>query len=76
MIDMFASVGAVSTLTLVGLCIKLARDNGKGFVKQGACHDAMNSINTRIDDLKSHIDTRVDDVCGKVDIIKDFILKK
>ena len=76
MVDIFTLAGAGSTLVLVGLCVKLARDNGKGFVKQGACHDAMNSINTRINDLKSHFDTRVDDVCGKVDIIKDFILKK
>ncbi len=76
MVDIFALAGAGSTLTLVGLCIKLARDNGKGFVKQGACHDAMTSINTRIEDLKDHIDTRISDVCSKVDIIKDFILKK
>ena len=74
--DIFSLIGAGSTLSLVGLCVKLARDNGKAYVKRDVCHDTMDSINTRIEDLKSHIDKRVDDVCGKVDIIKDFVLKK
>lgn len=76
MIDIFSLVGAGSTLAMVGLCIKLAKNNGKSYIKKDACHNSMDSINTRIEDLKDHIDTRVDDVCSKVDIIKDFILKK
>ncbi len=76
MVDIFSLIGAGSTLGLVGLCIKLSKENGKLYVKKDACHDAMDSINTRIEDLKDHIDTRISDVCSKVNIIKDFILKK
>jgi len=76
MVDFPSVVGVTANVALVGLCIKLARENGKNTVSPKDCNDAMQAHHTRIDDLQKHIDTRIDDVCGKINIIKDFILKK
>lgn len=76
--DVYSILGSGAIISLVSLCAKLANGNNKrldDYVKRPDCHDAMNNINIRIDDLKDHIDKRVDDVCGKVDIIKDLVFK-
>lgn len=55
-------IGSGAIIGLVGLCYKISNGN----VKRPECHNAMNSFNKRIEDLKDHIDTRFED-------IKDFI---
>lgn len=58
MIDIFSLIGAGSTLTLVGLCVTLARQNGeklKDYIHRDVCHEAMNNVGTKIDNLKEDI---------------------
>jgi len=64
----FEYVGAGATVSLVGLCVAMFRQNGKknnnykpnGFVKREDCHSAMDSLNTRINDLSGKMEMAID----------------
>ena len=74
MTDIFSYVGASATVSLVGLCWAMfKKSNNKNcihdFVKREDCHQAMDGINTRIEDLDKHLTNRLED-------IKDLINNK
>lgn len=60
-------------MNILGLNITLSK-NSK-YVKQGECHKAMDSINQRIEDLRSEMNNRFDDLNLRIDDLKDFIFK-
>ena len=59
--DIPQGINVAAVISLVGLCMRLAKTNG-AYVKRQDCHDAQNGIGKRIDDLRSHLDTRIDDL--------------
>ena len=53
--DIFSLIGAGSTLSLVGLCVTLAKQNGgklKEYVRRDVCHEAMGRLEDRIKEIK------------------------
>ena len=72
-VDPFQVISAGSVLTLVGVCVHLAKHNGNGsvsndYIRRPECHAAQKGIHSRIDDMDKHLDHRFED-------LKDFIVK-
>ncbi len=67
-LDIFQAVGAGATVSLVGLCISLARNKNGAYVKKDDCNRNHDGVSKQIDDLKEHISNRFDD-------LKDLIAK-
>lgn len=76
MIDIFSLIGAGSTLTLVGLCYKLSRENnGKlnEFVRKDVCSAEMQDHSNRDTELKEKIIGIKDDIAEIKADVKELI---
>ena len=72
-LDIFQAVGAGATVSLVGLCISLAKNKNGAYVKKDDCIRNHDGVSKQIDTLKNHVDIRFDDLNIRIDDIKDLI---
>ena len=62
-----SQIGIVVSVVSVSVAVLRQSWNGKKnnsncFVKRDDCHNAMDSVNKRLDDFRGHFDTRIDDL--------------
>jgi hypothetical protein len=78
--DIFNWIGAASTLSLVGLCYKMANDKNGKYVPRESCEHIHKQSEIKIDSVRNILENKIielkDDVIEIKGDIKILLLKK